>query len=240
MLPEYFTNAAGAYGTAISEHLITMALMLQRHMAGYIENAKKREWKYLGKVRSVHGSTVTIAGLGDIGSCLAEKMHAMGADIKVITRKERWGFPSYISEACLSSNTAQTDRILSMADIIALCMPHTPETINFISAERIKKLKPGVIILNAGRGSAIDEEALADGLESGHIGGAGLDVTAVEPLPASSRLWGCPNIIITPHVSGGSSLDYTFELIFDKFIKYLGDYINGRPFAAAVDKTAGY
>lgn len=240
ILPEYFTNAAGAYGTAISEHLITMAMMLQRRMPEYIINAKKREWKYLGKVRSIYGSSVTVVGFGDIGGCFAEKMHALGADVKAVVRKERESYPDYISEACVSSDTARTDKILGEADIIALCLPHTPETIHFLSAERIKKLKPGVIILNIGRGSAIEEEALADGLESGHIGGAGLDVTAIEPLSENSRLWNCPNIIITPHVSGGSSLDYTFELIFDKFIKYLNDYANGRPFAVTVDKDAGY
>jgi phosphoglycerate dehydrogenase-like enzyme len=238
--PQLFTNAAGAYGIAISEHLMTMAMTLQRRMDRYIKNMQNREWKYLGKVQSVYGSLVVVVGLGDIGGCFAERMHALGADIKVITRNERWGFPSYISEACISSNKEQTDIMLSQADIIALCMPHTSETVNFINAERIKKLKSGVIILNAGRGSAIDEEALADGLESGHIGGAGLDVTTVEPLPSNSRLWDCPNIIITPHVSGGSSLDFTFKLIFDKFIKYLDDYINGRSFEVTVDTEAGY
>ena len=241
ILPEYFTNAAGAYGTAISEHLITLTLMLQRNMAGYIKNMQNREWKSLGKARSIHGSSVAVAGLGDIGGCFARKMHALGAaGIKAIVRKDREEYPDYIEEACVSADTARTDKILSGADIIALCLPHTAETVNFLNAARIKKLKPGVIILNVGRGSAIDEEALADGLESGHIGGAGLDVTAVEPLPESSRLWACPNIIITPHMSGGGSLDYTIDLIFDKFIKYLDDYVNGRPFAAEVDRTAGY
>ena len=242
ILPEYFTNAAGAYGIAISEHLIMMTMVLQRHIPGYVKNMQERKWRHMGKVRSIYGSSVAVAGLGDIGGCFARKMHALGAGVKAIVRKERGEYPSYISDACLSADTEHTDKILSAADIIALCLPHTPETINFLSAARIKKLKPGVIILNVGRGSAIDEDALADGLESGHIGGAGLDVTVIEPLPESSRLWACPNIIITPHVSGGASLDFTGELIFDKFIKYLGDYVNGIPFAAdmLVDRDAGY
>ena len=241
-LPEYFTNAAGAYGVAISEHMLAMAMMLLRNMLGYADNMRRREWQYLGKVRSIYGSSAAVVGLGDIGGCFAQRAHALGADVKAIVRKERGAYPEYISGACVSSDEAHVGRILGGADIIALCLPHTPDTVKFLDAARIRGLKPGVIILNAGRGSAIDEEALADALISGHVGGAGLDVTAVEPLPESSRLWGCPNIIITPHMSGYGSLDSTIELIVGKFIKYLRDYVSGVPFSddMLVDRGAGY
>ena len=238
--PYLLTNSAGAYGIAISEHLVTMAMMLLRHMPGYVVNMQSREWKSLGKVRSVYGSTIAVAGLGDIGSCFAQRMNALGATVKAIVRKTRDEYPNYIAEACLSSDIVRTDEILAEADIIALCLPHTAETVNFLSAARLAKLKRDVIILNVGRGSAIDEDALAEALMNGHIGGAGLDVTTVEPLPQSSPLWAFPNTIITPHMSGGGSLDFTIELILNKFTRYLNDYVNGRPFAIAVDRSAGY
>jgi phosphoglycerate dehydrogenase-like enzyme len=96
------------------------------------------------------------------------------------------------------------------------------------------------MVLNVGRGSAIEQDAFIELLESGHIGGAGLDVTTPEPLPADSKLWNMPNVIITPHVSGGMSLEITLDLIVDKFIRYLGDYIAGREFIRAVDRVLEY
>ena len=238
--PYLLTNSAGAYGIAISEHLVTMAMMLLRHMPGYVVNTQSREWKSLGKVRSVYGSSVVVAGLGDIGGCFAQRMNALGANVKAIVRKTRDEYPNYIAEACLSSDIARTDEILAEADIIALCLPHTAETVGFLNAARLGKLKRDAIILNVGRGSAIDEDALAEALMSGHIGGAGLDVTTVEPLAKDSPLWACPNTIITPHMSGGGSLDFTIEMILSKFTRYLDDYVNGRPFAVEVDRNAGY
>ena len=242
VLPEnmIFTNSSGAYGAAIAEHLITMAMMLQHYMPRYINNMKSKEWQYLGKVKSIYGSKVTVAGFGDIGSHFARKMHALGAGVKGIVRVKRQECPSYLDGLYTSSDIEQTNKALSEADIVALCMPETPETINFLSRERIKSLKQGVIILNIGRGSAIDQKALEDYIENGHIGGAGLDVTSPEPLPADSVLWTLPNVIITPHVSGRDSLDSIHELIVGKFLRYLDDYINGRPFDDVVDKTAWY
>jgi phosphoglycerate dehydrogenase-like enzyme len=136
--------------------------------------------------------------------------------------------------------TDNLDEALCGADIIALCLPGTDGTRGMFGRKRLESLKRGAYILNVGRGSALDQEALADLLDSGRIGGAGLDVTEPEPLPANSRLWAHPNAIITPHISGGMSLELTLDLIVDKFVRYLGDYIDGNVFEKAVDRQVGY
>ena len=101
-------------------------------------------------------------------------------------------------------------------------------------------MKPGAILLNVGRGSAIDQQALMKALESGHLGGAALDVTETEPLPASDPLWDMPDLIITPHVSGNDSLSHTTDMIVDMFIEDLRLYVEGRPMLRVMDRKKGY
>jgi len=242
--PEYgfpenviLTNSSGAYGVGISEHLVTVTMMLLRKMNGYARQQAEHAWRDLGAVKTIYDSRVTVVGLGDIGGCYALRCHALGAVVCGVVRRLRKTKPYYIVE------TFTADRLgdaLAGADIVALCLPGTSETKNILSEERLLQMKKGAIILNIGRGTAIDQAALVRLLESGHIGGAGLDVTDPEPLPADSKLWAMPNVVITPHVSGGNSLDLTLDMIVDKFIRYLKDYAAGRPFERVVDMEAGY
>ena len=132
------------------------------------------------------------------------------------------------------------DEAIAGADAVALCLPGTDETAHIIDKPRMMRMKPGVFILNIGRGSAIEQEALIELLENGHLGGAGLDVTTPEPLPINSKLWDMPNVILTPHVSGGASMEHTLDLIVSKFARYLRDYAAGQPFTRVVDKVLGY
>ena len=239
-LPEsvVLTNSAGVYGIAISEHLICATLMLMRNMAGYVSNQLESKWEALGKVNSIYGSNITIVGLGDIGSNFAQRCSAMGAsNINGVVRRFGKEKPGFVN------NLYTVDKLneaLQDADVVALCMPGTTETKDMFSKERIDKMKPGAILLNVGRGSAINQDDLANALRSGQLGGAAIDVTTPEPLPADSPLWKLPNLIITPHISGDDSLDLTIDLIVDRFIKFLGDYLAGRPFDKVVDKAAGY
>jgi len=134
----------------------------------------------------------------------------------------------------------ELDKALDGADIIALCLPSTNETTQLFDAARLKRLKKGSMILNVGRGTAVDQDALIELLQSGYLGGAGLDVTTPEPLPADSPLWAMPNVIITPHISNGVSLDITLDFIFNKFTEYLQNYIDGKQFKRVVDRSVGY
>ena len=94
-------------------------------------------------------------------------------------------------------------------------------------------------MLNIGRGTAIDQQALCQALESGHLGGAGLDVTDPEPLPPESPLWTMGNVVLTPHISGNDSLDYTTETILDLFIENLSHYVKGEPMHNVIDRKIG-
>jgi len=118
-------------------------------------------------------------------------------------------------------------------------LPNTPATRGFFDRERIGRMKPGAFFAGVGRGATVDEAALARALESGHLAGAGLDVFAEEPLPASSPLWTAPGVRITPHVAGvGHPL--LWPRLVDLFSDNLTRYREGRPLRNAVDKSRGY
>ena len=230
------TNSSGAYGVSIAEYMLTVTLMLLRNAAGYIALQKERGWKLLGTAKNIYNSNVTVIGMGDIGGRYAEICHAMGANVRGVVRTKRNQLPPYVTELF---TTDEIDAAIQDADVVALALPGTGETAGILSRERLQKMKPGAIIINVGRGSAIDQDAMTELLASGHLGGAGLDVTTPEPLPQDNPLWDMPNVIITPHVSYGGR-DNTSEFVVGRFVKYLQDYVSGRPFDRVVDRMAGY
>ena len=230
------TNSSGAYGISIAEHMLTVTLMLLRNSSGYIAQQREHVWKSLGRARNLHDCKVTVIGMGDIGGRFAAICHALGAEVSGVVRSQRTGIPSYVSRLY---TTDRLDEALPDADIVALALPGTGETKGILSRERLANMKKGALVVNVGRGSAIDQDALIDLLGSGHLGGAGLDVTTPEPLPKDNPLWDMPNVIITPHTSSGGR-DNTTELLIGKFVRYLGDYLNNRPFERVVDRQAGY
>ena len=231
------TNSSGAFNIGIAEHLLVMAMMLLRKMGAYRQNQNSHKWENLGAYRNIFGAEVCIVGLGDIGRRFAVLCKALGAKTTGVVRNPRKQPPDF-TDAIFTAD--RLDEAISTADIVALCLPGTDETSNLFDAARLSKMKPGSIILNIGRGSAINGEALADALQSGRIAGAGLDVTHPEPLPESSPLWDMPNVIITPHISGRDSEGLTLDLVFEKFCRYLEEYVAGRPFDRVVDQKAGY
>ena len=230
------TNSSGAYGIAIAEHLLTVTLMLLRRMREYEEGQRQKRWKYLGKIRSVFGSTVTIVGIGNIGGNFAKRCKAMGATVRGVKRTPGEK-PEYIDELYL---TEELDQAIQGADVVALCLPGTNQTQHIITEKQLNAMKPGAILLNIGRGTAIDQQALCQALESWHLGGAGLDVTDPEPLPPESPLWTMGNVVLTPHISGNDSLDYTTETILDLFIENLSHYVKGEPMHNVIDRKIGY
>lgn len=135
---------------------------------------------------------------------------------------------------------SQLDEELPEADLIALSLPGTPETNKLFNAERFARCKDGAILINVGRGTTVDSDALVEALRSGKIFGAGLDVTDPEPLPADHPLWGEPGAIITPHNSGKFSLPKTLDNIVDIFIHNLKRYAEGLPLDNQVDRTTRY
>ncbi|MCL1788620.1 MAG: D-2-hydroxyacid dehydrogenase, partial [Defluviitaleaceae bacterium] len=194
------TNSSGAYGIAIGEYMLTATLMLLRGAPGYVLQQKEHVWQARGPARNLHDCRVAVVGMGDIGGRYAYLCHAMGAEVCGVVRSARSSKPAYVNALY---TTAEMDEALRDADIVALALPGTGETAGILSRERLAAMKPGAMVINVGRGSAIDQVALAEMLASGHLGGAALDVTMPEPLPKDSPLWDMPNVIITPHISHG-------------------------------------
>ena len=230
------TNSAGMHSISIAEHMMGFTLMLMRRLHSYAIQQPQHTWDYLGPVKSVYRSVICVVGLGGIGSYYAASCRALGAVVRGVVRSPRKTAPGCVDELFTID---RLDEAIKDADVVALVLPDTKETVRLFDRERMLKMKKGAIILNVGRGSAIAQDAMTELLESGHLGGAGLDVTEPEPLPADSKLWDAPNVILTPHISGGG-LELTVDLIVERFIKYLKDYMAGRPFERVVDRKAGY
>lgn len=230
------TNSSGAYGPTISEHIVMVSLMLLRRMPEYEANLSRREWPYYAPIRSVTGSHVVMLGTGDIGSHTARRMKALGASVTGVCRSGRTAEPSFDRVLPISA----LDSALPTADLLILALPATAETEGILSRERIALLPPSAYVVNVGRGSAIDQDALVEALQARCLSGAALDVMVPEPLPADHPLWACPNTIITPHVSGNMSLGLTCDLAVEMFCRDLLHYAAGEPLEHLVDRTRGY
>ena len=230
------TNATGAYGLALSEHMLAMVFSLMKKLPLYYENQKNYIWKDEGAVTSIFNSKTLVIGLGDIGSEFAKKMKALGSKVYGI-RRNITSVPDYLEGLY---KLQDLDNILSEFDIVALSLPESSETKNLFNKERFNKMKRNSIFINVGRGSSVVSEDLYEALNSEIIGGAGLDVTHIEPLPENDKLWNAKNIIITPHIAGGYHLEETLSRIRDISIKNLEAYINGKSMINIVDFKTGY
>lgn len=238
VLPEgaLLLNASGAYGLAISEYMLGVLLELYKKLHLYRDIQPEGKWSYQGSVKSVYNSVALILGAGDIGGEFARKIKALGG-YTIGIRRSDGNKPDYLDELYFMD---KLEELLPGADIVALSLPETKQTIRLINSETLKLMKKDAVLINVGRGSAIDTDALCDALENGHLLGAALDVTDPEPLPKEHKLWKMKNAIITPHVSGGYSLPETFDRIVKISANNLEDFINGRKPSRVVDRTAGY
>ena len=230
------TNATGAYGLAIAEHMIGVLLQLFKKLHIYRENQKLHLWKDEGEVKSIYSSRILIIGLGNIGEEFAKRVKAFGA-YTIGVRRTNAQKPDFIDELYLMD---RINELLPIVDVVALTIPGTKETYKMFSKEKLKLMKNGAVMLNVGRGNVVDTDALCDFVESGYLLGAGLDVVDQEPLPENHRIWDIENIIITPHISGGFHIPETLEKIVQISAKNLRSFINGEKLMNIVDFTTGY
>ena len=234
------TNASGSYGGTMAEYMLGMLLFLQKNLHICRANQMEGLWRSVPPGPRIEGAVVLVLGLGDIGGAFAKRMKALGAYIIGLRRTNNEA-PVYVDELHLSDGTgAGLDELLPRADIIAMALPSTAETRHILSRERIGILKESAFVINVGRGSAIDTEALCDALYSGKIRGAGLDVTDPEPLPQGHRLWQAPNCLITPHVSGMGSENTTYEKILALAFHNFRAFVSGGELKNVVDFARGY
>lgn len=237
-LPEgaVLTNATGAYGLAISEYMLAVWLELIKKLHHYRDVQRESNWCDLGPVTSVWGSTVLVLGLGNIGGEFAKRAKALGAKV-VGVRRAGTEKPAYVDELI---HTDQLDKYLPQADCVAITLPGTKQTKGMFDAARIAKMKDGAVLLNVGRGTIVDTDALAAALQSGKLSGAALDVTDPEPLPTEHPIWKQENAVITPHVSGGFHLQETHDRIIRIMAENLASFCAGKPLKNVVDFETGY
>ena len=236
------TNSSGAYGLAISEHIIMVTLLLMRRMPEYFKVVEERGWTRDLKIRSIKGSVIAIAGTGNLGQNAAKRFKALGAK-KVIGFSRSGSSREFFDEvfridefeAVISSNSEE-DQI----DALVLCVPGTSDSEGLLSAERIAVLPEKAFVINVGRGAVIDQEALIEALNDGRIAGAALDVMYPEPLPADHPLWTARNCIITPHISGDMGLPETIDITVNIFCENLKRYAEGKELTNLIDVNAGY
>lgn len=230
------SNSSGAYDETIGEHLVMTVLMLLRQMPAYIDNAHEHGWKRDLPVRSIREVRITVLGAGNIGAKFAEKARALGSrTVAGVSRSGRARAP-FTSMHTID----ELDSLLPKTDVLVMALPGTPQTAGILSRERIALLPPGACVVNVGRGSAVDQPALVDALNAGHLAGAALDVMAPEPLPADDPLWSAKNALVTPHISGNMTLGHTRNEVVRLFCEDLANYAAGLPLARLVDRTAGY
>lgn len=230
------TNATGAYGPAISEYMIAGMFMLYKKMHLYYANQLQNRWHREGNVASVEGSRVLVIGLGDIGRNFARRANALGCIVDAVKRRPDVA-PSYVERLVTED---QIEHLLPTADIVALSVPSNASTYHILSAKRIALMKQDAVILNVGRGTAVDTEALTKALETGKLRGAYLDVTDPEPLPPNHPLWQTDNVIITPHITGGNTLPQTTDRIVSIMAENLKRFMKKEQLMNVVNRESGY
>jgi D-2-hydroxyacid dehydrogenase (NADP+) len=231
------TATKGPMGPMMAEHALLLMLALARDLPGYVRDQAERRWRFLVDERpmvDVFGKTVLILGVGAVGGHLA-RMCKAGFAMTVLgmarTRRDNRHVDRYVERADLHA-------ALGEADFVALCAALTPETRGMIDKGALAAMKPTAYLVNVVRGGLVDERALVAALRAGRIAGAGLDATAVEPLPDASPLWGMDNVIITPHVAPGR--DRFGREVVGFWCENIRRFAEGEPLCGAVDRGARY
>lgn len=228
----------GGYGNVLAEHLLAMVLALCRRLPEYERQQREHKWELRRYDKQLEDCTVLILGAGDIGTTLARWMRPMVKGIIGVRRVAR-EYPDCFDRMITLD---ALDEWLGEADIVICALPETPETVGLIQEARLRKMKKDAVLVNGGRGSLIDQEALCRVMAEGYFWGVGLEVTQPEPLPPESPLWDQPRVLITPHAAGnsfapGSALE---RKIWDFIIENVAGYLRGEPPRNQVDFAAGY
>ncbi len=231
------TNATGAYGLALSEYMLAVLIAMQKKLYRYHDNQKQSLWKDEGEVSSIAGSVILVVGLGNIGGNFAQKVKALGAARVIGVKRRISKKPDYLDELITMD---KMDEYLSQADVVATVLPGTAATYHLFDKSKFSLMKKGAFFVNAGRGSAVVEEDLCEAVQSGHLAGAAVDVTEVEPLPKESKMWQIENIHITPHTAGQYHLPATQDNIIKIAIDNIRHLLNGEELINLVDFATGY
>lgn len=232
------TNMQRIYGPGIAEHTIGMMYMLTRKLHVFYDRQREQEWDRRAVSRTqmweVQDRTMLVVGLGGIGTEIARRANALGMRVIATRNSSREG-PDFVAYVGLSH---ELDNLAKQADVVVNATPLTPATTGLFDRKFFSQMKPGAYFINVGRGKSVVTGDLIEGLNSGHLGGAALDVQDPEPLPSGHPLWNARNIIITPHISAGS--DSQMQRYWLVVRENLRRYTLGEPMLNVVDLKRGY
>ena len=227
------TNSRYIFDEALAEYTIGLMLALSKDLYTTFQHQVEHRWVQR-ETETLSGKTVVMVGVGPIARRTAQIARALGMSVRGIGRTARGGDPDFGDIAAPDGLRASFED----ADYVVMVLPSTPQTAGMVDAAAIDSLKPTARLINVGRGSTLDQDALCKALHEGRLGGAALDVMRPEPLLANSPLWDVPNLIISPHMSG----DHTGwqRDIVDLFVRNLERFQRGEALLNVVDKRLGY
>ena len=231
------TNVKGLSGPEIAEHAIALMMALNRGLDGFIAAQQTQHWNrplYANDIWELEGRTVLVVGLGGIGKEVARRAHGLGMNV-IATRNSRREGPDYVSYVGLADELLGLAR---QADVVINTAPLTDKTRGMFNAEFFKAMQSHAYFVSVGRGKSTNTDDLIAALKNGELGGAGVDVTDPEPLPADHPLWKQPRVIITPHMAFRSEKLAERNWILVK--ENLRRYVNGDKLISVVDLQRGY
>ncbi|AXE37519.1 D-2-hydroxyacid dehydrogenase [Acidipropionibacterium virtanenii] len=228
-----FTTSAGVHADNLAEFAVFGALAGLKDLPRLAADKASRTWPERWPMRQLYDATVLVLGLGEIGRACAARFSAMGARVIGCNRTVRT--VPWVEDVYPVDDLPEAAR---RADIIVVALPATAATEKLVSADVIGRLRPKAMVINVGRGSTVDEDALIDGLRSGALSYAALDVSTVEPLPVGSPLWGLDNVLISPHTA---TLDAREDRrIAEHFAANATRLLNGEPMTHVVNTVEFY
>ncbi len=228
---ETVTCARGASAVPISEYVLASMLAFGRGFPQHWLRAVPKHWNFQ-RMETLAGSTLGLIGLGGIGERVARLATAF--DMRVIAvRRTRAPSPVAGVEVVTS-----LDSMLQHVDHLVLAAPGTANTRRIIDADALKRVKPGVHLVNIARGSLVDQDALREALDDGRVARASLDVVEPEPLPEGHWLYSHPKVFLTPHSSWSSTA--FFDAAIEIFVANLRRYLAGEPLEHLIDRDEGY
>lgn len=228
------TSSVGAYGTAVGEHMFALTMACLKNLPLYRDNQSGAIWRDEGMVGTLSNAKVLVLGLGDIGSTYAKYCAAFGA--RVIGFRRHTGLPPEgVRMVC---TLQELDLYLPDADVVAMCLPGTKETYHVIDERRLALMKKSAVLVNCGRGTAVDCLALAAALKKRQIFAAGLDVTEPEPLPVGHPLWSDKHCLITPHAAGWLHMEETADNVTRIAARNLRAFVQGLDLTNVMTKQA--
>ena len=235
--PVQVTNFREIYNDHISVHIVAMMLSFVKHLNVYRDHQRDRNWnKLLGDHYNnifLPDATVLIVGVGGIGTETAKLCKALGTTIVGVDA--RWEAPGAKEHVDEMRDPSDLDDVLPEADFVVLTIPHTPQTEGLFDSSKFALMKNTAIFINIGRGMTTKLDDLNAALRNGDIGGAGLDVYEIEPLPADHPLWDAPNTILTPHIAADEGRylgERRYEVVSDNMRRFAA----GEPLRNLVDK----